>query len=210
MPCKFGDAIWRVLWSESLSQTTTHSPTYKHNLIFPEGKQGGWSFCHAFRSSSRVVAAVVTRGQKRSLGLGRSAGVQLPLPPGASEAGGVTPEMMLRRQPIILGSPRARALSVDPPSHSPPLSTRSQAHSGGEEQLGGGEELTPLTPGTPGCGWRADSSCQLKGRHPGCVPFRSFIHQTQVHKGIGTPQWQLVRQRKGSSAQQPPFEKAHS
>eukprot|EP00983_Pelagomonas_calceolata_P002988 98546-Pelagomonas_calceolata.AAC.1 len=96
-----------------------------------------------------VVAAVMTRGQKRSLGLGRSAEEQLPPPPGASEAGGVPPEMMLRRQPLILGSPRARALSVDPSSHSPPLSTGRKAHSGGAKQLGGGEELTPLTPGTP-------------------------------------------------------------
>eukprot|EP00983_Pelagomonas_calceolata_P079100 1154533-Pelagomonas_calceolata.AAC.1 len=70
--------------------------------------------------------------------------------------------MMLWWQPLILGSPRARALSVDPPTQSPPLSTGIQAHSGRAEQLGGGEKPTPLTPGTPGCGRRANSSCQLK------------------------------------------------
>eukprot|EP00983_Pelagomonas_calceolata_P042982 1138727-Pelagomonas_calceolata.AAC.1 len=109
-----------------------------------------------------VVAAIMTRGQKRALGLGRSAGEQLPPPPGASKSGEVPTEMMLQRQPLILGSPRARALSVDPPTHSPPLTTGSQAHSGGSEQLGGGEEPTPPIPGTPGCGQRANSSCQVK------------------------------------------------
>eukprot|EP00983_Pelagomonas_calceolata_P021965 689607-Pelagomonas_calceolata.AAC.1 len=49
-----------------------------------------------------------------------------------------------------------------------------------------------------------------QGRHPGCVLFQPFVFQKQEHKGIGTPRWQLVRQRKCSSAQQPPFKKAHS
>eukprot|EP00983_Pelagomonas_calceolata_P109940 1159613-Pelagomonas_calceolata.AAC.15 len=111
----------------------------------------------------RVVAAVMTRGHKQALGLGRSAGVQLPPTPEASETGGVPSEIMLRRQLLKLRIPRARTLSVDPPTQLPPLSTGSQAHSGGEEQLGGEEKLTPLIPGTPGCGCRADSSCHFKG-----------------------------------------------
>eukprot|EP00967_Tisochrysis_lutea_P074740 scaffold100551_cov15-Tisochrysis_lutea.AAC.1 len=45
----------------------------------------------------------------------------------------------------------------------PATGSTSHAHSGGEEQLGKGEELLPITPGTPSCGCRGNSSCQLKG-----------------------------------------------
>eukprot|EP00967_Tisochrysis_lutea_P009016 scaffold10739_cov18-Tisochrysis_lutea.AAC.1 len=54
------------------------------------------------------VAAIMTRGHKRALGLGTSAGKQFYLAPESSKSEEVPPEMMLRRQPLNLGIPRSR------------------------------------------------------------------------------------------------------